>query len=96
MTPQARQAQVQYWTLWALAGLAVAALGVKLMLNINNAAIEREIVGKQEFVSQTVPVSRLNVQLVQEIANVAAQTGVPALEALLAEQGIQFEVSTRR
>jgi len=65
---------------------------VKIVFNVQNAGLEREIVEKQLFVNQTLPVSRLNVQLVQGIANVAAQTGDPALEDLLAGQGIQFEV----
>lgn len=94
-TPQARQAQVQFWSLWGLAGLAVFALVLKILLNIQNAGLERDAVEKQQFINQTMPVSRLNVQLVQGIANVAARTGDPELEKLLAGQGIQFEVKNR-
>lgn len=91
-TPHARQALIQYWALWGLASLAVLALIVKVALSTQNTGLERDIVEKQRFVSQTVPISRLNVQLVQDIANAAARTGDPALEKLLARQGIQFEI----
>ena len=96
MTPQARQAQIQFRSLWGLAGCVILALVVKVIFNVQNAGLERDVTEKQQFVSQTLPVSRLNVQLVQEIANVAAQTGDAALEELLAGQGIQFEVQNRR
>lgn len=90
-----RQAQVQYWALWALAGLAFVGLVIKIALDIELSNLEREAVEKQQFVNQTIQVSRLNGQLVQLMANVAAATGDSGITRLLTEQGIQFEVKRK-
>lgn len=87
-----RQAQLQCWVLWLLAGLAVCALLAKIALDLRTNNLEREAVAKQQFVNQTIPVSRLNVQLIQLLANVAASTQDPDIRRLLDAQGIQYSV----
>lgn len=91
-----RQAQLQYWALWGLAGLAIVGLLARIALDVQVSNLERDAVAKQQFVNQTVAVSRLNGQLVQLLANVAASTGDGDIERLLNEQGIQFQASPKR
>lgn len=78
--------------LWLLAGLAVCALVAKIALDLRAGSLERDVVAKQQYVNQTMQVSRLNVQLIQLLANVAASTGDPDIRMLLDAQGIQYSV----
>lgn len=87
-----RPAPLQYRLLWLLAGLAACALIAKIALDVRAAGLERDVVTKQQFVNQTMPISRLNVQLIQLLANVAASTGDPDIRVLLDTQGIQYSV----
>jgi len=91
-----RQAQRQYWSLWGLSGLAAVALLGKIVIDISVGRLEGELLQKQQFVNQTMVVSRLNVQLIQGMANTAARNGDTEIAQLLNEQGIRFEVPQNR
>jgi len=90
---ETRRARFEHRVLWGLAALAAAGLLGKFMLDVRVAGLESTLAEKQQFVNQTLPISRLNGQLVQTLANVSARTGDQALSELLAGQGIQFSVN---
>ena len=91
-----RQAQLQYAVLWLLAGLAVLALIAKIYLGARAAGLERDGIAMQQFINQSMTVSRLNVELIQLLANVAANTGDRDISTLLDAQGIQYSATQQK
>jgi len=69
---------IGFWAATALASIAVLLVVIDGWLVTSNAAIRREVSGRQQFINQSVQLSRLNQELVNEldlpyrVVNVAA------------------------
>jgi len=72
----------------AVAALIMAALGIILQRNIQ--AMRSEIDDRQQYINQTIRISRLNTQFIQALASLSARTGDEQLRRILAEHGISF------
>ncbi len=82
--------------LWSVAAFAVIALGfvvANIVLHRTNLALQEELAQRQQFINESIRLSRLNTELVQALATVAAQTNDQAIRDLLASHGITFTVN---
>lgn len=82
--------------LWSVAVFAVIALSIvaaNIFLHRNNLALQDELAKRQQFINESIRLSRLNSQLVQALATLAAQTDDQAIRDLLASHGITFTVN---
>jgi hypothetical protein len=82
----------QFWLLTLLAGVSLVLVAINITLSNSNQKIQSEINSRQQFINQTIQISRLNTQLIQTLANLSAQTGDQQLRALLAAHGISFNI----
>ena len=81
---------------WLLVGCAIAAnalVAFNIFTAVRNDALREEVSARQQYLSQSMELSRLHSELVQGLANLAARTGDEALRALLERQGIRFTVT---
>lgn len=58
--------------------------------------LEEQLTAHQMYINRTVPVSKLNTQLVQLLARTAANTGNEGIRRLLSSQGINYSVKQQR
>ena len=82
--------------LWSVAVVALIALGfvaANIVLHRTNLALQEELAQRQQFINESIRLSRLNTQLVQALATLAAQTDDQAIRDLLANHGITFTVN---
>ena len=82
--------------LWSVAVFAVIALGfvaANIFLHRTNLALQDELAQRQQFINESIRLSRLNGQLVQSLATLAAQSDDQAIRGLLASHGITFTVN---
>ncbi len=82
--------------LWSVAAFAVIALGfvaANIFLHRTNLALQEELAQRQQFINESIRLSRLNGQLVQALATLAAQSDDEAIRSLLANHGITFTVN---
>ncbi|MCP5157635.1 MAG: hypothetical protein H6983_25905 [Ectothiorhodospiraceae bacterium] len=82
----------QFWTVNALALLAVVLVLVNTVLARNNRDIQRDVITRQQTIDDGVRLAQVNAQLIRALANLSAQTGDEALRDLLASQGVTFRV----
>jgi len=80
----------QFWTLNGLAGLAIVMWLVGLGLGRGIQELQRQANENQLLLNQGERINQLNSQLAQALATAAAETGDPAIRALLASNGITF------
>ncbi len=80
----------QFWSLNALAILVLVSVIVNSALFSANRALQTDIRANQQFINETVKLSRLNTELIQALANRAAQTNDEQIKQLLSSQGIQY------
>lgn len=78
---------IGFWAATALASLAVLLVIVNGWLVTSNAGIRAEVTGRQQFINQSVQLSRLNQELVNELGGFAMKNNT-AIRQLLAESGI--------
>ncbi len=82
--------------LWSVAVIAVIALGfvaANIFLHRTNLALQEELAQRQQFINESIRLSRLNTQLVQALATLAAQSDDQAIRDLLEIHGITFTVN---
>jgi len=79
---------IGFWAATALASIAVLLVVIDGWLVTSNAAIRREVSGRQQFINQSVQLSRLNQELVNELGGVATKNSNAAIRQLLADVGI--------
>jgi hypothetical protein len=87
------------WQFLLLTGIGSAALAlvfVTTSLSGSIGTIRGQLDERQQFINETMLLSRLNVQLAQVLANLAVATGDAELRQLLADNGITFTVETER
>ena len=82
--------------LWGIALIATIAVGFvagNIYLHRTNLALQEELAQRQQFINESIRLSRLNTQLVQALAAMAAQSDDQAIRDLLANHGITFTVN---
>jgi len=78
---------IGFWAATALASLAVLLVIIDGLLVTSNAGIRGEVNGRQQYINQSVQLSRLNQELVNELGGFALRNNA-AIRQLLAESGI--------
>lgn len=79
---------LQFNILTAGGALALLLVIANVGLSINNREARAEVDARQQYINDTVQLSRLNNQIVQALANLAVQTGDESITRLLADNGI--------
>ena len=72
---------------------ALALVTANIFLHQSNLALQEELANRQQFINESIRLSRFNTQLVQALATMAAQTDDQAIRGLLASHGISFTVN---
>ena len=78
---------IGFWTATALASLAVLLVLVDGWLVTSNEGVRADVNGRQQYINQSIQLSRLNQELVNELGSLAAKNNA-AIRQLLAESGI--------
>jgi uncharacterized membrane protein len=84
------------WLNWVNAGLGVLALVFvvgNIVLHRTNLEQQDTLAQRQQFINESIRLSRFNGQLVQALATLSAQTDDAAIRDLLATHGINFSVN---
>jgi len=76
-----------FWAATTLASLAVLLVIVDGWLVTSNASIRSAVNGRQQYINQSVQLSRLNQELVNELGALALKNNT-AIRQLLAESGV--------
>ena len=82
---------VLFLTLLSAGGLALVVINI--ILFDGNRALQAENAERQRYINDTVRLNQLNSQLIKVAAETAATQGDEQLRALLAANGITFEVN---
>jgi hypothetical protein len=83
-----------YWTLVVLSGGALFLVLVNSWLVESNRAAQAEVNRRQEFINQSVGVSKIHETLVRSLAQAAVAGRDDRLRDLLAEQGITINANS--
>jgi hypothetical protein len=75
-------------------GVALLMVVLNIGLSSRNLGMQADIGERQQFINQTIQVSRLNGQVIQGLANLSAQTGDKEIQGLLASHGISFTLNS--
>ena len=78
---------IGFWAATALASLAVLLVMVNGWLVTSNAGIRNEVAARQQYINQSVQLSRVNQELVNELGGFALRNNA-AIKQMLAESGI--------
>ena len=92
VTNETALSSIQYWVLTGIGVLALVLVILNIVTAMTNADLRKEVNERQQYINQSVKLSRLHNQLVQGLAKLAAQSGDEALRAVLAKHGIRFSV----
>jgi type VI protein secretion system component VasK len=76
-----------------IAALAFALVCVNLTVHSANRDRQAEVAQRQQFINESVQLSRVNTQFIQALAQLSAQTNDESIRRLLAEHGITFTVN---
>ena len=81
---------LQFSILTICGALALLLVAANVGLSLNNRVAQDEVNTRQQYINQTVQVSRLNNEIAEALATLSAQTGDDSIRKLLAENGITF------
>jgi hypothetical protein len=79
--------RIGFWAATALASLAVLLVVLNGWLVTSNAGIRNDVNARQQYINQSVQLSRLNQELVNELGGFALRNNA-AIKQMLAESGI--------
>jgi len=77
-----------HWTLVVLAAGALLLVAVNAWLNKDNRSVQAEVTRRQDFINQSVGISKIHETLVHSLAEAAVANNDGNLLDLLAQQGI--------
>ena len=80
----------QVLLLTVLGAIALLLVLANIGLSLNNQQAQAEVNARQQFINQTVEVSRLNTQIVQALANLSVQNNDASIRNLLESEGISI------
>jgi predicted PurR-regulated permease PerM len=76
--------------LTVLGAIALLLVLANIGLSLNNQQAQAEVNARQQYINQTVEISRLNAQIVQALANLSVQNNDASIRNLLESQGISI------
>jgi hypothetical protein len=79
---------LQFNVLTSAGALSLVLVVANVGLSLNNREAQAQVNARQQYINDTVQLSRLNTQIVQALANLSVQTGDESIQRLLAAQGI--------
>ena len=82
-----------YWATVGLSGLALALVVAYMVLVQENRTVQADVNRRQQFINQSVQLSRINEALIRAIASAAVSNKDDKLRNLLAENGITVNAS---
>src|SRR5690348_17010748 len=88
--------RAQGWLYWVALGLSAATsavIVVYIFLVQDNRSAQREVNQRQQFVNQTLQLSRINEALIRALATAAANSKSEKLRDLLAQNGIAINAA---
>ena len=84
---------MEKWQFWLLNGCGVIVLitvFINTFLYQGNRAVRNVVLTQQQFINESIRLSRVNARLIRELATVSVQTNDMDIRALLAEHGVTF------
>lgn len=84
------------WKFLLVTLLAVVGLGlvwVNVSIHSANRDRQADVAERQQFINESVPLSRLNTQFIQALAQLSAQSDDDSIRQLLADHGVTFTVN---
>jgi len=84
----------QFWTLNCVVVLALILILTNISMFLSNRVAQVEINTRQQFVEESVRLNKVSNQLIQSLANLAAQTNDKEIAGLLSAHGIKFTIKT--
>ena len=76
-----------------IAGVVLVLVAINISLFLDNRKLQLQSLERQQFINQSIRLSRVNAQLIRAIAGVSAQTNDAQLRELLAAHGVTFTVN---
>jgi hypothetical protein len=83
-----------HWTLVVLSAGALLLVAVNAWLNESNRSLQADVNRRQEFINQSVEISKIHEILVRSLAQAAVANNNDKLRDLLAQQGITIDTSS--
>ena len=83
-----------HWTLVVLSGGSLLLVVINWGLAESNRAVQAEVNQRQEFINQSIQISKVHEMLVRSLAEAAIANKDERLRDLLAEQGITINASS--
>ena len=80
----------QFWLLNALAGAILMLVFVNISLFLGNRSVQTIVLQQQQYINDSIRLSRVNTQLIRALALVSAQTSDEEIRNVLAEHGVTF------
>ncbi len=82
----------QFWLLNAVAAAVLVLVGVDISLALTNRTVQTEALQSQQYINQSIRLSRLNSQLIRALATTSAQSNDQQIKDLLSAHGVTFSV----
>ena len=83
----------QFWLLNTLAVITLILVAVNISLSMGNRTVQTQVLQRQQFINQSIRLSRLNNQLIRALAVASAQTDDQQIRDLLSAHGVTFSVN---
>ena len=83
----------EFWIVTVLALIGAVLAGINMMLFQANRAVQTEVAGRQQYVSQSVQLEGLYREMVKALADLAVKNQDADVRTLLADQGITISVT---
>jgi hypothetical protein len=80
----------QFWFLNACATIVLIVVFINISLFQGNRSVQAVVLQQQQFINESIRLSRINAQLIRALATLSAQTSDLEIRALLAEHGVTF------
>lgn len=81
------------WKLWLLGTLTALCALVSvynLVLGADVRELQANVAARQQFINESVPLARVNSQIIQTLANMSARSNDAAIRDMLARHGVTF------
>jgi predicted Holliday junction resolvase-like endonuclease len=86
----------QFWLLNVMGVLALVLVLINMTLFKENRELRNEINERQQFVNQSIQLSRLNNEIIKSLAQLAASKQDEQITHLLTSHGIKFTVTNQK
>ena len=84
---------LKFWLLTIVSAACAALTAVNLVWYFDVSQQQAEVLARQQFINESVPLARVNTQIIQALANLSAQTNDTAIRDMLGRHGVTFTVN---